>query len=106
MKLPGSLVSSPDVTRGEKRPGYLSGPADAPDAMNPAAGGVLTAAAAQPSSASRVFPFAFAGLEAFAGIALAVIRFFPNAEKDLPGKRAEIRAHAEAKKAGKAGENV
>ncbi|MBR4439276.1 MAG: MFS transporter [Clostridia bacterium] len=66
------------------------------DAIKPAADGVLTVAMQQPSSVNWVISFAFVGLEVFTGIALVVILFFLNVEKDLPGKQAEIKARHEA----------
>ena len=66
------------------------------DAVKPAADGVLTVAMQQPASVNWVISFAFVGLEVFTGIALVVILFFLNVEKDLPGKQAEIKARHEA----------
>ncbi len=60
--------------------------------LKPAADGVITVAIAQPSTVSWVITFAFLGLEVFTGIALAIILFFLNVEKDLPRKQAEIKA--------------
>ncbi len=65
------------------------------DTLKPAADGVLTVALAQPHSVSWVISFAFVGLEFFTGIALVVILFFLNVEKDLPQKQAEIKARHE-----------
>ena len=65
------------------------------DSLKPAADGVLTVALAQPHSVSWVISFAFAGLEFFTGVALVVILFFLNVEKDLPRKQAEIKARHE-----------
>ena len=65
------------------------------DSLKPAADGVLTVALAQPHSVSWVISFAFVGLEFFTGIALVVILFFLNVEKDLPQKQAEIKARHE-----------
>ena len=63
--------------------------------LQPAADGVLTVALAQPHSVSWVISFAFVGLEFFTGVALVVILFFLNVEKDLPRKQAEIKARHE-----------
>ena len=65
------------------------------DSLKPAADGVLTVALAQPHSVSWVISFAFVGLEFFTGVALVVILFFLNVEKDLPQKQAEIKARHE-----------
>ena len=65
--------------------------------LKPAADGVLTVALAQPHSVSWVISFAFVGLEFFTGVALVVILFFLNVEKDLPRKQAEIKARHEGK---------
>jgi len=65
------------------------------ESLKPAADGVLTVALAQPHSVSWVISFAFVGLEFFTGIALVVILFFLNVEKDLPQKQAEIKARHE-----------
>ena len=55
-----------------------------------------TVAAVQPEAVSRVITFAFLGLEVFTGIALVVILWFLNVEKNLPDEQAEIQArHAE-----------
>ena len=67
------------------------------DSLKPAADGVLTVALAQPHSVSWVISFAFVGLEFFTGVALVVILFFLNVEKDLPRKQAEIKARHEGK---------
>ena len=66
------------------------------DSIKPAADGVLTVAMQQPSSVNWVISFAFVGLEVFTGIALVVILFFLNVEKDLPRKQAEIKARRDA----------
>ena len=66
--------------------------------LKPAADGVLTVALAQPHSVSWVISFAFVGLEFFTGVALVVILFFLNVEKDLPQKQAEIKARHEQRK--------
>ena len=66
------------------------------DSIKPAADGVLTVAMQQPSSVNWVISFAFVGLEVFTGIALVVILFFLNVEKDLPRKPAEIKARRDA----------
>ena len=65
--------------------------------LKPAADGVLTVAVAQPNSVNWVISFAFLGLEVFTGIALVVILFFLNVEKNLPAEQAEIKARHEAK---------
>ncbi len=65
------------------------------DSLKPAADGVLTVALAQPHSVSWVISFAFVGLEFFTGVALVVILFFLNVEKELPQKQAEIKARHE-----------
>ncbi len=69
------------------------------DAIKPAADGVMTVAVQQPDSVNGVISFAFVGLEVFTGIALVVILFFLNVEKDLPKKQAELKARHEAKNA-------
>lgn len=61
--------------------------------------GIYTVAMAQPAGVNWVISFAFLGLEVFTGIALAVILFFLNVEKDLPKEQAEIKARHEAKNA-------
>ena len=66
------------------------------ETIKPAADGVLTVAMQQPASVNWVISFAFVGLEVFTGIALVVILFFLNVEKDLPKKQAEINARHEA----------
>ena len=68
------------------------------ESLKPAADGVLTVALAQPHSVSWVISFAFVGLEFFTGVALVVILFFLNVEKDLPQKQAEIKARHEQRK--------
>ncbi len=65
--------------------------------LKPAADGVLTVAVAQLNSVNWVISFAFLGLEVFTGIALVVILFFLNVEKNLPAEQAEIKARHEAK---------
>ena len=65
------------------------------ETIKPAADGVLTVALQQLSSVNWVISFAFVGLEVFTGIALVVILFFLNVEKDLPKKQAEIKARHE-----------
>ena len=67
------------------------------ETVKPAADGVLTVALQQPISVNWVISFAFVGLEVFTGIALVVILFFLNVEKNLPRKQAEIKARHEAK---------
>ncbi len=68
--------------------------------LKPAADGVLTVAITQSASVNGVISFAFVGLEVFTGIALVIILFFLNVEKNLPKEQAEIRARHEAKTAG------
>ena len=63
--------------------------------LKPAADGVLTVAMQQPEKVNWVISFAFVGLEVFTGIALVVILFFLNVEKDLPKAQAEIKARHE-----------
>lgn len=65
--------------------------------LKPAADGVLTVAIQQPDSVNWAISFAFVGLEVFTGIALVVILFFLNVEKELPWKQAEIKARRDAK---------
>ncbi len=65
------------------------------ETIKPAADGVLTVALQQPTSVNWVISFAFVGLEVFTGIALVVILFFLNVEKDLSKKQAEIKARHE-----------
>ncbi|MBQ6235831.1 MAG: MFS transporter [Clostridia bacterium] len=65
--------------------------------LKPAADGMLTVGLMQPSAVNWVISFSFVGLEVFTGIALVVILFFLNVEKDLPRKQAEIKARHEAK---------
>ncbi len=67
------------------------------ETLKPAADGALTVALAQPHSVNWVISFAFVGLEVFTGIALAIILFFLNVEKDLPREQAEIKARHEGK---------
>ena len=67
------------------------------DALKPAADGVLTVALAQPHAVSWVISFAFLGLEVFTGLALAVILFFLNVEKNIAKEQAEIKARHEKK---------
>ena len=59
--------------------------------LKPAADGVLTVALAQPHAVNWVISFAFLGLEVFTGLALAVILFFLNVEKNLPEEQARSR---------------
>ena len=66
--------------------------------LKPAADGILTVALAQPHSVNWVISFAFVGLEVFTGIALVIILWFLNVEKNLPQEQAEIKARHEAKK--------
>ena len=63
--------------------------------LKPAADGLLTVGLMQPSAVNWVISFSFVGLEVFTGIALVVILFFLNVEKDLPKKQAEIKARHE-----------
>lgn len=65
------------------------------DALKPAADGVLTVALTQPHAVSCVISFAFLGLEVFTGLALAVILFFLNVEKNISKEQAEIKARHE-----------
>ena len=65
--------------------------------LKPAADGVLTIAMQQPQSANWVISFAFVGMEVFTGVALIVILFFLNVEKNLPAEQEEIKARKEAK---------
>ena len=65
------------------------------DALKPAADGVMTVALSQPSAVNWVISFAFVGLEVFTGIALIVILFFLNVEKNLPEEQAEIKTRHE-----------
>ncbi len=65
--------------------------------LKPAADGVLTVAMQQPHNVSWVISFAFVGLEVFTGVALVVILFFLNVEKNLPAEQAEIKARHENK---------
>ncbi len=57
--------------------------------------GIYTVAMQQEPAVGGVITFAFVGLEVFTGIALIVILFFLNVEKDLPRKQAEIKARRE-----------
>ena len=63
--------------------------------IKPAADGILTVAMAQPASVNWVISFAFVGLEVFTGIALAIILFFLNVEKNIGKEQAEIAARRE-----------
>lgn len=63
--------------------------------IKPAADGVLTVAMAQPASVNWVISFAFVGLEVFTGVALAIILFFLNVEKNITKEQAEIAARRE-----------
>ena len=63
--------------------------------LKPAADGMLTVAMQQPDTVNWVFSFAFVGLEVFTGVALIVILFFLNVEKNLPKEQAEIKARHE-----------
>ena len=65
------------------------------DSIKTASDGVMTVAMQQPDSVNWVISFAFVGLEVITGIALVVILFFLNVEKDLPRKQAEIKAKNE-----------
>ena len=65
------------------------------DSIKPAADGTLTVAMQQLSSVNWVIAFTFVGIEVFTGIALVVILFFLNVEKDLPRKQVEIQARRE-----------
>ena len=57
--------------------------------------GVFTVGLQQPTAVSWVISFGFVGLEVFTGIALIVILFFLNVEKNLPREQAEIKARHE-----------
>ena len=57
--------------------------------------GIYTVAMQQEPAVGGVISFAFVGLEVFTGIALIVILFFLNVEKNLPRKQAEIKARRE-----------
>ena len=63
--------------------------------LKPAADGVLTVALAQPHAVNWVISFAFLGLEVFTGLALALILFFLNVEKNISKEQAEIKARHE-----------
>ena len=63
--------------------------------IKPAADGILTVAMAQPASVNWVISFAFVGLEVFTGVALAIILFFLNVEKNITKEQAEIAARRE-----------
>ena len=63
--------------------------------LKPAADGVLTVALAQPHAVNWVISFAFLGLEVFTGLALAIILFFLNVEKNISKEQAEIKARHE-----------
>ena len=65
--------------------------------LKPAADGVLTVAIAQPAGVNSAISFAFVGLEVFTGIALAIILFFLNVEKNITKEQAEIKARREQK---------
>ncbi len=65
------------------------------ESLKPAADGIFTVAMAQPDSVNWVITFAFVGLEVFTGIALAVILFFLNVEKNIDREQAEIAARRE-----------
>ena len=67
--------------------------------LKPAADGVLTVAMQQPNGVNWVISFAFVGLEVFTGIALIVILFFLNVEKNISKEQAEIKARHEEKNA-------
>ena len=70
------------------------------DTVRPAADGVLTIAVEQPEAVGWVITFAFLGLEVFTGIALVVILWFLNVEKNLPEEQAQIKARHEKKDGG------
>ena len=59
--------------------------------LKPAADGVLTVAIAQPAGVNGVISFAFVGLEVFTGVALAIILFFLNVEKNITKEQDEIK---------------
>ncbi|MBP5224521.1 MAG: MFS transporter [Lachnospiraceae bacterium] len=65
--------------------------------LKPAADGVLTVAMQQAPAVYRVITFSFLGLEVFTGIALVVILFFVDVEKNIVSEQAEIKARHEAK---------
>ena len=65
------------------------------ETLKPAADGALTVALSQPHSVNWVISFAFVGLEVFTGIALAIILFFLNVEKNISKEQAEIKARHE-----------
>lgn len=69
------------------------------ETVKPAADGILTVAMQQPDSVNWVIAFTFVGVEVFTGIALVVILFFLNVEKDLPRKQAELKARHEKEEA-------
>ena len=69
------------------------------ETLKPAADGVLTVAMQQPDSVNWVIAFTFVGVEVFTGIALVVILFFLNVEKDLPRKQAVLKARHEKEEA-------
>lgn len=66
------------------------------DSIKPAADGIYTVALQQPASVTWVMTFAFVGLEVFTGVALVVILFFLNVEKNIGKEQAEIKARHEA----------
>ena len=68
------------------------------DSIKPAADGIYTVALQQPASVTWVMTFAFVGLEVFTGVALVVILFFLNVEKNIGKEQAEIKARHEAAK--------
>ena len=63
--------------------------------LKPSADCVLTVALAQPHAVNWVISFAFLGLEVFTGLALAIILFFLNVEKNISKEQAEIKARHE-----------
>ena len=69
------------------------------DQVKPATDGILTVAMQQLPGVNWVITFTFVGLEVFTGIALVVILFFLNVEKDLPRKQAELKARHEKEEA-------
>lgn len=66
------------------------------DSIKPAADGIYTVALQQPASVTWVMTFAFVGLEVFTGVALVVILFFLNVEKNIGKEQAEIKARHKA----------
>ena len=61
--------------------------------------GYLYVTLLMPGTVNWVISFTFVGIEVFTGIALVVILFFLNVEKDLPRKQAELKARHEKEEA-------